>query len=379
MDVVEVVVTADEASSAPPPPSAGPGRRPRGLRGFHPGWFGAVMGTAVVGIIAITNPGSDPAFATSARVAAQTMTIAALALGVLLLVTYLARVVRYPRESAQDLADPTTGALYGTLPGGILVIAAALAAVGPTWWPPSTVQTLVAVLDWIGVPLAFAVSVLFAYELFVRAELVPESVNGGWFIPPVVNIVVPLVIAPLIPFASPTAANSMLVVSYSFFGMGVLLYLVILTMLFHRLALHALPHAALAPSLWIGLGPIGVGSLALIKLAAVGAALEGPAGPSVALGSKIVATILWGFGAWWFTIAAVLLLRYLRVGSLPYGIGWWGFTFPLGAYTVATVAVAQAWSLRWLSWTGAGLLVLLALFWLTVVARTIRALSAGEI
>ena len=84
MDIVEVVVTDEESVAAPP--SAGPGQRPRGLRGFHPGWFGAVMGTAVVGIIAITNPGSDPAFATSARVAAQTMTIAALALGVLLLV-----------------------------------------------------------------------------------------------------------------------------------------------------------------------------------------------------------------------------------------------------------------------------------------------------
>ena len=27
------------------------------LRGFHPGWYGAVMGTAIVGIIAYQNPG----------------------------------------------------------------------------------------------------------------------------------------------------------------------------------------------------------------------------------------------------------------------------------------------------------------------------------
>ena len=28
------------------------------LHGFHPGWFGAVMGTAVIGVVAYQNPGS---------------------------------------------------------------------------------------------------------------------------------------------------------------------------------------------------------------------------------------------------------------------------------------------------------------------------------
>ena len=27
------------------------------LRGFHPGWYGAVMGTAIVGIVAYQEPG----------------------------------------------------------------------------------------------------------------------------------------------------------------------------------------------------------------------------------------------------------------------------------------------------------------------------------
>ncbi len=28
------------------------------LHGFHPGWFGAVMGTAVIGVVAYQKPGS---------------------------------------------------------------------------------------------------------------------------------------------------------------------------------------------------------------------------------------------------------------------------------------------------------------------------------
>ena len=37
------------------------------IRGFHPGWFGAVMGTAIVGIVAYQNPGNLAALADAAR------------------------------------------------------------------------------------------------------------------------------------------------------------------------------------------------------------------------------------------------------------------------------------------------------------------------
>lgn len=32
------------------------------LRGFHPGWFGAVMGTAVIGVAASLNPAASQRF-----------------------------------------------------------------------------------------------------------------------------------------------------------------------------------------------------------------------------------------------------------------------------------------------------------------------------
>ena len=348
------------------------------LRGFHPGWFGAVMGTAIVGVAASMNPGGAVSLASSARTLSQTMVMIAVVLAIVLVVGYLGRFVLHTDAALADLRDPVAGALYGTLPGGILVLAAAAAAIGPTWFSAPTVRDLVAGLAWVGVPLAFVLSVVFAYLLFVRSELVPETVNGGWFIPPVVNIVVPLVLVSLVPGSSPATARALLLASYGFFGMGFVLYLLIVTMLHHRLVLHPLPHAGLAPSLWIGLGPIGVGALALVKMAAAGTAVFGPAAPGIALVSKLAATALWGFGVWWLAAAALLLAHYLRSGPLPYGVGWWGFTFPLGAYTVATLALAKAWELSWLGWAGAGLFVLLGLFWLVVAARTAWALRTGE-
>lgn len=67
-------------------------------------------------------------------------------------------------------------------------------------------------------------------------------------------------------------------------------------MLHDRLVLHPLPGAPLAPALWIGLGPVGVGVLALLALARAGEPVFSAAGPAVTVVSQLAATGLWGFG-----------------------------------------------------------------------------------
>ena len=305
------------------------------------------------------------------------MAILAAALAVVLGVPYVARWVRHRDAALADLRDPVAGALYGTFPGGILVLGATAAIIGPSLMPASTARTLTAALAWAGVPLAFAISVTFAYLLFARPGTAHQAVNGGWFIPPVVNIVIPMVLVPLIPGPRPPPPG-LLAACYAFWGMGFLLFLLAATTLHHRLIEHPLPHAGLAPSLWIGLGPVGVGTITLIKMAAAGTAALGPQAGAVTAVSLLAATALWGFGIWWLVAAIVLLAGYLRHGPLPYGLGWWAFTFPLGAFTVATLTLARAWHLTVLEWAGAALFILLAAFWLTVTARTLRALAPAK-
>jgi C4-dicarboxylate transporter/malic acid transport protein len=348
------------------------------LRGFHPGWFGAVMGTAIIAVAASMNPGDLSELADPFRHLAQVMAILAAALAVALGVPYVLRWFRHPDASLRDLRDPVAGALYGTFPGGILVLAATAAAVGPSLIPAGSVRTLVAALAWVGVPLAFVISVLFAYQLFVGSELAHETINGGWFIPPVVNIVVPMVLLPLVPGSSPATARLLVMGSYLFFGMGFLLYLLIVTTLHHRLVAHPLFSSSLAPSLWIGLGPIGVGAITLVKMAAAGTVVFGTADRPVETLSLLAATALWGFGIWWLAAAVVLLVRFLRRGPIPWSLGWWGFTFPLGAFTVATLTLARGWHISLLEWAGALLAALLGLFWLVVAGRTAWAMTTGE-
>lgn len=348
------------------------------LRGFHPGWFGAVMGTAVIGIIAYQNPGGAPGLADAAHALGVAMVALGAALAVVLGVPYVVRWVRHPEAAMSDLRSPFAGALYGTFPGGILVLVVGLATVGPSLGAPDAVTATIAVLGIVGIVLAFAISVVFAYLLFVEHQVGPHTANGAWFIPPVVNIIVPLALLPLLPHVAVADAATLLAVGYAFFGMGLLLFLLVASLLYDRLVFHPLPAAPLAPSLWIGLGPVGVGSLVLLRLAQAGAPLWGAGAATVGTLSTLAATALWGFGLWWLAAAALLLAGYLRRGGLPFGIGWWAFTFPLGAFAASTLGLARAWSSNLLEGFAVLLFLLLVGFWLLVTAGTLQALRSGE-
>jgi tellurite resistance protein TehA-like permease len=203
------------------------------------------------------------------------------------------------------------------------------------------VTLAVAVLTVVGGILAAAISVTFAYVLFT-GETPHVLVNGGWFIPPVVTIIIPLALASLIPHLDGGNARLLLALGYAFYGLGFLLFLFMMGLLHDRLILHTMPGAPLAPSLWIALGPVGVGVLALLALAHAAAPMLQTGGAAVVAISRLAATGLWGFGVWWLAVAVALLVRYLRTGPLPFGLGWWAFTSrSVPSRTVATLTIAR--------------------------------------
>lgn len=348
------------------------------LEGFHPGWYGAVMGTSIIAIIASVNPGQWSSLASTSKAIAEVMGVVAALLAVVLIVPYVARLIRRPDAVLRDLRDPMTGGLFATVPGGILVLAILVAQVGPFMIAHSWIQPIVAVLAVIGVIGGFAMSLVFVNILFLSAKVGPASANGSWFIPPVVNIVMPLVLLPLMPGASPATDRLLLFSAYFFWGMGFLLFILVAGQVYDRMIFHPLAHAAMAPSTWIILGPIGVGGLALLKMSQAGTGLFGPNAPAIATISLLAATALWGFGLWALGAAVILLIAYLRTGPLPYGIGWWGFTFPLGAFSALTISLARAWQVTTLEDIGVGLFLALVIFWLVVVAGTLRAMASGQ-
>ena len=157
----------------------------------------------------------------------------------------------------------------------------------------------------------------------------------------------------------------------------------ILVVLVLRLILHKLPHKDMAASGWLALGPIGTGALGLLLLGqdapSVFAAAGIPAIGPVARGIGVIGgAMLWGYGVWWLALAMMVTCRYLRDG-MPFNIGWWGFTFPLGVYAVATLTLARQTHLAFLADIGAVLVGLLALLWSIVFTRTAIGAWSGQL
>jgi tellurite resistance protein TehA-like permease len=198
-----------------------------------------------------------------------------------------------------------------------------------------------------------------------------------WLLPIVAAEVTAASAGVLIPhIVDPHMALQLLMLAYALWAFSVPLALSILVILVLRLVLHQLPPKDLAASGWLSLGPIGTGALGLLLLVAdaprVFNAVGIPGVGAVASGLGLIGgAIFWGYGVWWLLIATLMTLRYLRQG-MPFNIGWWGFTFPIGVYSVATLTLAPQTHLGALMEIGEALVLCLTVLWLTIAARTVH-------
>ena len=231
----------------------------------HPAWYGAVMGT---GALALALAAQSDAWGWDWLDAiAVAMLIVASIMAIVLLPRYLRRLS--DRGSlAREIANPAQGPMLATLPAGLLVLASGWGRIGPSFVPTTAALWVDAVLLVIGALLGLALSVIWSASLLQSTPGL-EGVNGGWLVPPVMTLLVPLGLAPLI-VANPDAAPLLLLIGFAFFGIGTVLFLSMLTLLVARLALRDPLPPAMAPSMWIPLAPAGMIGLALIRLLQAG-------------------------------------------------------------------------------------------------------------
>jgi tellurite resistance protein TehA-like permease len=164
-----------------------------------------------------------------------------------------------------------------------------------------------------------------------------ETMTAAWLLP-IVSCVVAAASGGVV------AAALTIVASYVLWGMGVPLAMVVLTMYFHRLAIHKLPPSEVIVSVFLPLGPMGQGGYGIMQLGGVAAKvfpqtemLHPMAGEMLYVLGWLVAIVLWGFGLVWLFFAVASIAR----SRFPFNMGWWGFTFPIGVFTMATISIAE--------------------------------------
>ncbi|MBJ7374458.1 MAG: TDT family transporter [Pseudomonas sp.] len=349
------------------------------IRQFTPNWFAATMGTGVLALALAQLPLAIPGL----RAVAEGLWLFNILLFSLFTAAYAARWMLFFDEARRIFGHSTVSMFFGTIPMGLATIINGFLLFGLARWGDGVIQ-LIEVLWWIDVAMSLACGVLIPYMMFTRQEHSIDRMTAVWLLPVVAAEVAAASGGLLAPHL--TDAHGQLVVlttSYVLWAFSLPVAFSILTILLLRMALHKLPHENMAASSWLALGPIGTGALGMLLLGgeapAIFAANGLPGVGEIASGLGLVAGItLWGFGLWWMLMALLITVRYLRDG-IPFNLGWWGFTFPLGVYSLATLKLASILNLTFFSVFGTALVILLAAMWLIVGKRTVQGAWRGEL
>ncbi|WP_166359036.1 TDT family transporter [Pseudomonas akapageensis] len=347
------------------------------IRQFTPNWFAATMGT---GVLALALAQLAVPMLTALAEALWLLTIA---LFMLFSVLYVARWVMFFHEARRIFGHSTVSMFFGTIPMGLATIINGFLLFGVARWGAQIVP-FVEVLWWLDVAMALLCGVAIPFLMFTRQEHSIDQMTAVWLLPVVAAEVAAASGGLLAPHLVDVHQQfRVLITSYVLWAFSVPVAFSILTILLLRMALHKLPHASMAASSWLALGPIGTGALGMLVLGAdapaVFAANGLPDMGEIAGGIGLVAAIaLWGFGLWWMLMAVLITLRYLRSG-IPFNLGWWGFTFPLGVYALATLKLGSTLHLGFFNGAGVVLVAALAAMWLIVASRTVKGAWRGEL
>jgi C4-dicarboxylate transporter/malic acid transport protein len=341
------------------------------VRNFTPNWFAATMGTGILALALPQVPGAGQAM----RGLGEGLWLANIGLFALFSALYSARWLLYGHEAQRIFGHGVVSMFFGTIPMGLATIINGFLVFGEPRWGSGAVDVAQA-LWWVDVAMSLGCGVLIPYFMFTRHKHVLEQMTAVWLLPIVAAEVAAASGGLLAPHLSAAGAQfSTLVVSYVLWAYSVPVAFCILTILILRMALHQLPHESMAATSWLALGPIGTGAFGMLVLGGDASAIFAAQGlasvGTVTAGFGVVmGLLLWGFGLWWILLAALITIRYFRAG-VPFNLGWWGYTFPLGVYTVATLKLGGMLGLTLFSVFGTILVAALGAIWLFVAARTV--------
>ncbi|MEW6646483.1 MAG: SLAC1 anion channel family protein [Pseudomonadota bacterium] len=261
---------------------------------------------------------------------------------VVLLLAYGSKLVLFRAEVLKELHHPVRLSFFPTISISLVLLSIAALEVN---------HGLSEILWLVGsaLHLLFTLYVLSAWINHEHFQI--QHMNPAWFIPVVGNILVPIA----------GVAHGYVEVSWFFFSIGLLFWLVLLTIVFYRIIFHAPLPGKLVPTLFILIAPPAVGFIAYVKLTG---------------GVDVFARLLYYSGLF---ITLLLFTQVHRFARLKFFLSWWAYSFPLAAITIATFVLHQQLGHSPLLWLGRVLLAVLTLLLALLLMRTAVAVKRGEI
>jgi len=228
-----------------------------------------------------------------------------------LLVLYIRKWARNHQQVYEEWQHPVKSSFFAAVSVSFALVATvALGAFAPLALP----------LWVVGAALQTVAMTMVLNAWVHRESLQPGHATPVWFIPAVGNVVIPLAGVRL----------GFLEISWWFFAVGLLFWVVLLTLVMTRLLFVQPPlPERLTPTLCILLAPPAVGFLSWLQLTGQhpNASALDPMGH-----------VLFGLALFF---ALFLVIQARRFATLPFYLSWWAFSFPVAAFTTATLVYAQ--------------------------------------
>src|ERR1035441_3845396 len=337
------------------------------VRDLHPGYFAFVMATGII---------STGTFLLGPSWLSRALLIAASAGLVVLSAALLARLAIFRSSVAADIRAPERVFGFFTIVAGVDVLGVRLAAAGH---PLATaILASAAAVVWLVLTYGVPASLLLARE----RDSVLGGVNGAWLLWVVGTQSLSVAASVLVP-VWPSQAGLLAPAAIGLWSVGLVLYLLLVSLILLRWLTVAMTPATLGPPYWILMGATAITVLAgapVLELPPPLPATPATLGPpswilmgataiTVLAGARILnlpaalpvtratagfvegfSFALWAFGTWWIPLLIVLgIWRHIRRHwPLAYEPTLWSVVFPLGMYSVATLVFGKAAHLRFM-------------------------------
>lgn len=303
------------------------------VRTLFPGYFAMVMATGIVAIGAAQQ---------EVPWVAETLYAIAIVTYVVLAVLLLWRLAAVPELLAADLTSHAKGFAFLTTVAASNVLGSASGLIHG-WW------TLAWGLWWLSLALwaVFVYATLFAVVLKGPKPGLGQGINGTWFL---LTVSTESVVALGALLLNRHQSDLLAFALVAAFTLGVVLYLIVMTMVFLRWTFTELEPTEADPPAWIAAGAVAITVLAGSNL--LGAQAASPRINRLAPFLEGIVVLAWTTATFWFPLmVAIGIWRHLIHGvPLRYHPSYWALVFPLGMYGAATFRMRTAVQLDALEW-----------------------------